>query len=108
MKLRWTAVTASGARRFASSGVRRPGTAAERTTPRPPSATSGSPVFKRDSKLATRPGESSSAVNYETGDGSTSPGGGDSNSHLHGPVAAGPEKRGADTPTEDGVGGGAV
>ena len=39
MKLTWSETTASGARRFASSGVRRRGTAAVISEPMPPSAT---------------------------------------------------------------------
>ena len=51
MKLTCTATTASGARRLASSGQRRPWTAAESTTPMPPSATTGGPVRRRSAKL---------------------------------------------------------
>ena len=50
MKLAWNATTLSGARRFASSGQRRRGTAPESRAPMPPSATIGGPVRRRSSK----------------------------------------------------------
>src|SRR5262245_39518190 len=50
MKLTWSDTTASGARRFASSGVRRRGTAADRRAPIPPSPTIAGPLCKRSRK----------------------------------------------------------
>jgi len=54
MKPTCSETTASGARRFASSGVRRRGTAAETSAPMPPSATIVGPLAIRSRKrLAT-------------------------------------------------------
>src|SRR2546423_11644514 len=47
MKPTWSETTASGARRFASSGQRRRGTALETRAPIPPSATIGGPLSRR-------------------------------------------------------------
>ena len=52
MKPRCSETTLSGARRLASSGQRRPATAAWSSTPIPPSATSGGPVCSRVSNPA--------------------------------------------------------
>ena len=50
MKLTCRDTTASGARRFASSGLRRRGTAAERSEPMPPSPTITGPASRRSTK----------------------------------------------------------
>ena len=50
MKLAWRETTASGALRFASSGLRRRGTAAESSAPIPPSPTITGPVSRRSRK----------------------------------------------------------
>src|SRR5262249_8533660 len=50
MKLTCSDTTASGARRFASSGVRSRGTAADRSAPIPPSATIAGPLERRSRK----------------------------------------------------------
>ena len=56
MKLTCSETTAWGARRFASSGQRSRGTAAEMSAPMPPSATIGGPLRRRSTKpVATRP-----------------------------------------------------
>ena len=52
MKLACSATTLSGARRFASSGQRRRGTAPEMSAPMPPSPTSGVPERRRSRKRA--------------------------------------------------------
>src|SRR2546423_2118396 len=55
MKPTWSETTASGARRLASSGQRRRGTAAETSAPIPPSATIGGPLSRRSrNRFATR------------------------------------------------------
>src|SRR5207302_7823628 len=55
MKPTWSETTASGARRFASSGQRRRGTALETSAPIPPSATIGGPLPSRSrNRFATR------------------------------------------------------
>src|SRR5256885_11248283 len=55
MKPTWSETTASGARRFASSGQRRRGTALETSAPIPPSATIGGPLCRRSrNRFATR------------------------------------------------------
>src|SRR5918911_1861500 len=56
MKPTWSETTASGARRFASSGQRRRGTALETSAPIPPSATIGGPLPRRSrNRFATTP-----------------------------------------------------
>src|SRR5438876_1254630 len=50
MKLACRETTLSGARMFASSGQRKPGTALETSTPMPPSVTTGGPCSSRFSK----------------------------------------------------------